>query len=94
MLLAASYLCNYHTCVIWFCSSYSVTRSRSPGINSFNGFLMIRTLVLYILLIQFKPSQEQDEKEKRNYLGVFTVVKFANDACQGSQSINSPMFIG
>ena len=26
---------------------------------------------------------DTDEKENRNYLGVFTVVKFSNDACQG-----------
>ena len=28
-------------------------------------------------------SPDTADKENRNYLGVFTIVKFSNDACQG-----------
>ena len=32
-----------------------------------------------------ESSTAADEKENRNYLGVFTVVRFSNDACQGKK---------
>ena len=44
--------------------------------------------LLYIVLVVFYilnqiSTYEFEDTESRNYLGVFTVVKFANDACQG-----------
>ena len=40
-------------------------------------------LALLVLSVQ---TTALEDTESRNYLGVFTVVKFANDACQGSHS--------
>ena len=40
--------------------------------------------VLVIFLVQ---ATAYEDTESRNYLGVFTVVKFANDACQGLSTI-------
>ena len=47
--------------------------------------------LLYLLLVVFYSlsqisTYEFEDTESRNYLGVFTVVKFANDACQGSHT--------
>ena len=44
--------------------------------------------LLYLVLAVFSvlgqiSTYDFDDTESRNYLGVFTVVKFANDACQG-----------
>ena len=44
--------------------------------------------LLYLVLVVFYSlsqisTYEFEDTESRNYLGVFTVVKFANDACQG-----------
>ena len=43
-------------------------------------------LLYPILLIFCVNSVAYEDTESRNYLGVFTVVKFANDACQGSHT--------
>ena len=44
-------------------------------------------LLYLVLVVCSAPSQistyDFEDTESRNYLGVFTVVKFANDACQG-----------
>ena len=50
---------------------------------------VVLTSTLYrIALVQLIPliSSERfkkEDQENRNYLGVFTIVKFSNDACQG-----------
>ena len=48
--------------------------------------------LLYIVLVLSSGlgqilTYEFEDTESRNYLGVFTVVKFANDACQGEDQI-------
>ena len=48
--------------------------------------------LLYIVLVLSSglgqiSTYEFEDTESRNYLGVFTVVKFANDACQGKDQI-------
>ena len=45
--------------------------------------------LLYLVLVVFSvlgqiSTYDFDDTESRNYLGVFTVVKFANDACASS----------
>ena len=44
--------------------------------------LLYIVLVVFYILSQIS-TYEFEDTESRNYLGVFTVVKFANDACQG-----------
>ena len=44
--------------------------------------LLYLVLVVFSILSQIS-TYEFEDTESRNYLGVFTVVKFANDACQG-----------
>ena len=39
-------------------------------------------LVQLLRLISSERFMKEDQ-ENRNYLGVFTIVKFSNDACQG-----------
>ena len=47
----------------------------------------VMKLLYLVLVVVSAPSQistyDFEDTESRNYLGVFTVVKFANDACQG-----------
>ena len=46
-----------------------------------------RTLyrIALVQLIRLISSERfiREDQENRNYLGVFTIVKFSNDACQG-----------
>ena len=38
---------------------------------------------LVLVSLASLASPDTADKENRNYLGVFTIVKFSNDACQG-----------
>ena len=43
-------------------------------------------LLHVVLVILGVNTAAYEDTESRNYLGVFTVVKFANDACQGTHT--------
>ena len=42
---------------------------------------------LVLVSLASLASTDTADKENRNYLGVFTIVKFSNDACQGGGTI-------
>ena len=62
---------------------------KSDMIKWWEEMSIVATSTLYrIALVQLIPliSSERfmkEDQENRNYLGVFTIVKFSNDACQG-----------
>ena len=71
--------------------SYSELKGpkKSDMIKWYEEMSIVATSTLYrIALVQLIPliSSERfmkEDQENRNYLGVFTIVKFSNDACQG-----------
>ena len=44
---------------------------------------------LVLVSLASLASPDTADKENRNYLGVFTIVKFSNDACQGETIIKT-----
>ena len=44
---------------------------------------------LVLVSLASLASPDTADKENRNYLGVFTIVKFSNDACQGGTITNT-----
>ena len=60
------------------------------------AWVSVMKLLYLVLVVVSAPSQistyDFEDTESRNYLGVFTVVKFANDACQGKDRHLVPNF--
>ena len=46
---------------------------------------------LVLVSLASLASPDTADKENRNYLGVFTIVKFSNDACQGRGTITNTL---
>ena len=52
------------------------------SISAHSTFYRIALVQVVLRLISSERFMKEDQ-ENRNYLGVFTIVKFSNDACQG-----------
>ena len=48
--------------------------------SSYKVYLVFASQLIYLISSERFVKEDQ---ENRNYLGVFTIVKFSNDACQG-----------